>query len=106
MKAFGQRKPESDFTRSNGADDYGATESARASDLNRSSRELVGAWCELDRGSRGCGGECGMKLLYRGHLDDVRGIGGGIQDSGCARPNRSEEHTSELQSLMRISSAV
>src|SRR3546814_9231302 len=63
MKAFGQRKPESDFTRSNGADDYGATESARASDLNRSSRELVGAW-------------------------------------------RSEEHTSELQSLMRISYAV
>src|SRR3546814_16113287 len=57
MKAFGQRKPESDFTRSNGADDYGATESARASDLNRSSRELVGAWCELDRGSRGCRSE-------------------------------------------------
>src|SRR3546814_11255524 len=72
MKAFGQRKPESDFTRSNGADDYGATESARASDLNRSSRELVGAWCELDRGSRGggrseerlVGKECGGPCRY------------------------------------------
>src|SRR3546814_6352999 len=28
------------------------------------------------------------------------------QDSGGAAPNRSEEHTSELQSLMRISYAV
>src|SRR3546814_6341919 len=29
-----------------------------------------------------------------------------IGEAGCVEPPRSEEHTSELQSLMRISSAV
>src|SRR3546814_19144126 len=53
MKAFGQRNPESDFTRSNGEEHYGATESARASELNRSSRRLRGSWWRLSSRSRG-----------------------------------------------------
>src|SRR3546814_5722163 len=51
--------------------------------------------------------------LVRGHcedaVDDVIGAGlvDGMQVSGFdRRPERSEEHTSELQSLMRISYAV
>src|SRR3546814_8296525 len=42
-------------------------------------------------------------------LDDIPMIGGGIRRqafSGASREIRSEEHTSELQSLMRISYAV
>src|SRR3546814_4044375 len=33
------------------------------------------------------------------------GMVGAAMSAGCAAPARSEEHTSELQSLMRISSA-
>src|SRR3546814_5464915 len=38
--------------------------------------------------------------------DRALGPGGGVRLALCDRPVRSEEHTSELQSLMRISYAV
>src|SRR3546814_8217203 len=44
-----------------------------------------------------------------GHLDDIRGLRqselfkiGGVRQRHVGRSDRSEEHTSELQSLMRI----
>src|SRR3546814_7036900 len=56
----------------------------------------------LDVGiARGHGGEAFVPI---GHgMDDAVGLGGRGDD---AVPDRSEEHTSELQSLMRISYAV
>src|SRR3546814_4424666 len=45
-------------------------------------------------------GRCGKKTGFRGSAGDLSGDGRGL-----FRP-RSEEHTSELQSLMRISYAV
>src|SRR3546814_6145450 len=51
---------------------------------------------------RGPGGTASRKgqLLHQDHRDLERA------DRGDARPRRSEEHTSELQSIMRISYAV
>src|SRR3546814_4976615 len=41
-----------------------------------------------------------------GQLVDIEGLGGLALDGGALEEGRSEEHTSELQSLMRISYAV
>src|SRR3546814_1293395 len=60
----------------------------------------------LDRrhGETGGGGESHREGF---RFDAVREAGhGGLDDVGGGLPRRSEEHTSELQSLMRISSAV
>src|SRR3546814_8523542 len=47
---------------------------------------------------------------HRGHAPDgqgmARGVGRAAQKGGVPERERSEEHTSELQSLMRISYAV
>src|SRR3546814_4979785 len=52
----------------------------------------------------------GMQALGPGAvgqvLDDAGGHGGGNAEGHRELPRRSEEHTSELQSLMRISYAV
>src|SRR3546814_7747627 len=50
-------------------------------------------------------------VAFREHLVGIKGplttpIGGGIRSLNVAIRKRSEEHTSELQSLMRISYAV
>src|SRR3546814_1302238 len=45
----------------------------------------------------------GSGKSYAGH---GRGGGGFLRDAGAYQGGRSEEHTSELQSLMRISYAV
>src|SRR3546814_3990942 len=44
--------------------------------------------------------------LYAKNIGDTRGLLGGGPGSFTASAYRSEEHTSELQSLMRISYAV
>src|SRR3546814_1159840 len=48
---------------------------------------------------------CDLALNCWGRMDDMAGIAGLLPDIGAAA-KRSEEHTSELQSLMRISYAV
>src|SRR3546814_6789268 len=45
MKAFGPRKPESDFTRSNGADDYGARSEEHTSELQSIMRNSYAVFC-------------------------------------------------------------
>src|SRR3546814_10563664 len=42
----------------------------------------------------------------RRHVDGKPMIGARLRTAACTAPPRSEEHTSELQSLMRISYAV
>src|SRR3546814_6984736 len=58
-------------------------------------------------------GRCGARetyqrssgeIIYEDETDSVAALGGGVR--GVQHGNRSEEHTSELQSLMRISYAV
>src|SRR3546814_7718546 len=73
--------------------------------------------CALLRGERDPAGHCGMRGLDRAarfgfaHVGDSadaragRGIGDGNRPAAVGL-HRSEEHTSELQSLMRISYAV
>src|SRR3546814_9711079 len=65
------------------------------------------------RAPAGRGGRGGLRRLRRrrqGAGDGAGGIGGGrlraARRPGGQRRHRSEEHTSELQSLMRISYAV
>src|SRR3546814_4699186 len=52
----------------------------------------------------------GVHMLHRLRFGEAEqaGFGGciGLPDESCGRDDRSEEHTSELQSLMRISYAV
>src|SRR3546814_6334497 len=58
-------------------------------------------------GLRASGTLTGRHLDYRARVkDDVRTPTGTLEIRGASRHNRSEEHTSELQSLMRISYAV
>src|SRR3546814_5630946 len=47
-----------------------------------------------------------MALMRDPHAGDAIGIGAGFQPVADLPANRSEEHTSELQALMRISYAV
>src|SRR3546814_1895200 len=54
----------------------------------------------LDAGEFGAGGHFQDPRPFQGHRDFL------FQDSGAPPHDRSEEHTSELQSLMRISYAV
>src|SRR3546814_3780066 len=64
-------------------------------------RSKHGVGCDPTGG--GFGGHCGIL----GHGVSVAGAGAGAgRDSRRAGKQRSEEHTSELQSLMRISYAV
>src|SRR3546814_10706498 len=50
--------------------------------------------------------QSGAEPLGKSALRTVRGIAPVRRENGRARAERSEEHTSELQSLMRISYAV
>src|SRR3546814_5807835 len=60
------------------------------------------------------GEQCAQPRFGRGFIDEARRIGGGIARrrgrigivAAHRQRHRSEEHTSELQSLMRISYAV
>src|SRR3546814_4771468 len=45
-------------------------------------------------------------IARRAGFVDGRNVGHYREPRGCRHPQRSEEHTSELQSLMRISYAV
>src|SRR3546814_6347194 len=61
-------------------------------------------------GERGAAA-CAARLVARDHGEGGQsfrgtGCGGGVAGGGTGRRSRSEEHTSELQSLMRISYAV
>src|SRR3546814_5250471 len=76
-------------------------------DLRRAAGDEVGHQPAGDR----CGGQAGM-AVPEGEVD-VAESGRGTDDGQAVRPRRpmphpfrSEEHTSELQSLMRISYAV
>src|SRR3546814_5642201 len=68
--------------------------------------------CELGGGCRGGGGglwEAHDALQHRGHhprRDDPGRDARRLEQDDRGQPDRSEAHTSELQSLMRISSAV
>src|SRR3546814_6402170 len=71
--------------------------------LGRMARDLADGPAPLDRAAL-------LKEYVRSDLDDA---GNPVQlttwtrtNSGTFQPGRSEEHTSELQSLMRISNAV
>src|SRR3546814_9240388 len=67
-------------------------------------RRYLGVELEADARLAGCvGQQCGVE--ERGRRErDILGLP--IRAQGRNRPERSEEHTSELQSLMRISYAV
>src|SRR3546814_7111715 len=78
------------------------------------SSDLFGAG-ELPFGASPLGAEVGLAFdrfaigLVGDHVIAVDGEmveRGGVDRRGCLRCDRSEEHTSELQSLMRISYAV
>src|SRR3546814_3825504 len=50
------------------------------------------------------GARCSLRIIYYIYSDDASGRR--VRDAMLAAARRSEEHTSELQSLMRISYAV
>src|SRR3546814_5824729 len=56
----------------------------------------------------GLGPQQGLQVVARHHLEIVGDVvaGGGVVGAADVLGERSEEHTSELQSLMRISYAV
>src|SRR3546814_10504410 len=58
------------------------------------------------RPSQGDGDDCGSDVPREGGGPRTRRPGGGAAAGRLVRGGRSEEHTSELQSLMRISYAV
>src|SRR3546814_5916526 len=71
---------------------------------------LSGAWTvdeTFDVAAAAPEGQTGAVQFRRGwFLGDGTGAGKGRQVAGIILDNRSEEHTSELQSLMRLSYAV
>src|SRR3546814_3034533 len=60
--------------------------------------------CELP-GPAAMRARVGREVAFAGEQADFV-CARGIDEEGLARPDRSEEHTSELQSIMRISYAV
>src|SRR3546814_6625076 len=74
----------------------GATDNALTRVYWDALRERCSRWCA----DRRCGSRTCAKSLSR------RDPGRPISDQTIVNPRRSEEHTSELQSLMRISYAV
>src|SRR3546814_4449476 len=82
---------------------------ARAAVVRTSPRKCAGAWVGRDMGRRCVSRDCGRAPIGRRALAPGRGGRLCYRPSGKARDTfavRSEEHTSELQSLMRISYAV
>src|SRR3546814_5558690 len=75
-----------------------ATDGAEDDELSATIRELI------DTRVRPAVAQDGGDIIFRGFEDGVVYLHMQGACSGC--PSRSEEHTSELQSLMRISYAV
>src|SRR3546814_10234381 len=76
---------------------------SRSEPKHASHDEGSAAWFHADRtdGCNGTGPAGGGRRRQPVHVEPQ-----GLRDHGIDQPHRSEEHTSELQSLMRISYAV
>src|SRR3546814_1199824 len=68
-------------------------------------RQRLAQYYVADEAGAGAVGEFQMQLGYRDHRRD-RWIGSRLQALAELQPRRSEEQTSELQSLMRITFAA
>src|SRR3546814_6228714 len=80
-----------------------AVEATRQRDLQQGA--ITAEPARLEAGRREVGAAVIAEIGER-HDTDVDPVAERLEDAGGGRTDRSEEHTSELQSLMRISYAV